>query len=127
MTVHSSYDANSDYALGDIVPSTDASVLFYQAISELYGGTHSLSNTSQWKAFSSGDIPNVGSNSPEDIPESAPSESAPSDLPSDTSSNQAPIISLSESSSIDSNTIRIPEGSFYMGEMEFRMTSHLYT
>ena len=34
-TVHTSYDASSDYALGDIVPSTDASVQFYQAVSNL--------------------------------------------------------------------------------------------
>ena len=67
-TVHPSYNASSDYSLGDIVPSTDASVLFYQAISELDGGAHSLSNTSQWKAWSSSNIPNNGS---------APSEAVP--------------------------------------------------
>ena len=55
-TVHSSYDARSDYDLGDIVVSSDASVLFYQAKIDLVGGDHSLSNSSQWMAWSSFDI-----------------------------------------------------------------------
>tara|TARA_B100000212_G_scaffold247731_1_gene189281 strand:+ start:290 stop:625 length:336 start_codon:yes stop_codon:yes gene_type:complete len=82
-TVHTSYDASSDYASGDIVPSSDASVLFYQAISDLDGGTHSLSNTSQWMAISSSNTPNNGYAPSEAVPESAPTESAPIDAPID--------------------------------------------
>ena len=51
-TVHTSYEASSDYALGDIVPSTDANVLFYQAKAALTKNTHQLSNTDQITAFS---------------------------------------------------------------------------
>ena len=92
-TVHTSYDASSDYSLGDIVPSTNASVLFYQATTNVVGGTHSLSNTSQWRAWSSGDIANNGSAPSEDVPDSTPTEGAPSDIPSDTSSNQTEQVS----------------------------------
>ena len=60
-TIHTSYDANSDYALGDIVPSSDASTLFYQANFALNGGSHSLSNSIQWTAVSSDSIPSSGS------------------------------------------------------------------
>ena len=61
-TVHTSYDANSDYALGDIVPSSDVGTYFYQANSALIGGSHSLSNSIQWTAVSSDSIPSSGSN-----------------------------------------------------------------
>ena len=60
-TIHTSYDANSDYALGDIVPSSDAGTLFYQANFALIGGSHSLSNSIQWTAVSSDSIPSYGS------------------------------------------------------------------
>jgi hypothetical protein len=80
-TVHTSYDATSDYALGDIVPSSDANVLFYQAIAALTKDTHQLTNTSQWKAWASSDIPNSGNAPTEDVPESSPTESAPTSTP----------------------------------------------
>lgn len=80
-TVHTSYVASSDYALGDIVPSSDANVLFYQAIVALTKDTHQLSDTSQWKAWASSDIPNSGNAPTEDVPESSPTESAPTSTP----------------------------------------------
>tara|TARA_B100000963_G_C22605269_1_gene662174 strand:+ start:422 stop:1609 length:1188 start_codon:yes stop_codon:yes gene_type:complete len=92
-TVHTSYDANSDYALGDIVPSADANVLFYQASAALTAGTHSLSNTSQWTPVASSDIPNNGNSPSEAVPESAPTEAAPSDIPS--SEQNARLVSVS--------------------------------
>lgn len=85
-TVHTSYDATSDYALGDIVPSSDANVLFYQAIAALTKDTHQLSDTSQWKAWASSDIPNSGNAPTEAVPESSPTESAPNDPPPDSNS-----------------------------------------
>ena len=85
-TVHTSYDAASDYALGDIVPSSDANVLFYQAIAALTKDTHQLSDTSQWKAWASSDIPNRGNAPTEEVPDSAPTESAPNDPPPDSNS-----------------------------------------
>ena len=85
-TVHTSYDATSDYALGDIVPSSDANVLFYQAIAALTSGAHSLTNSTQWKAWASSDIPNSGNAPTEEVPASAPTESAPNDPPPDSNS-----------------------------------------
>lgn len=82
-TVHTSYDASSDYALGDIVPSSDANVLFYQAKQALTGGSHSLSTTTQWLAVVSSDIPNSGNAPSESVPDSAPTEAAPTTTPPD--------------------------------------------
>ena len=81
-TVHTSYDSGSNYAQGDIVPSSDANVLFYQAKEALTGGSHSLTNTTQWMAWTSSDIPNGGAAPSEAVPDSAPTEAAPSDIPS---------------------------------------------
>lgn len=83
-TVHTSYDASSDYALGDIVPSSDANVLFYQAKQALTGGSHSLSTTTQWLAVVSSDIPNSGNAPSESVPDAAPTEAAPTSIPTNT-------------------------------------------
>ena len=60
---------------------------YFIKLSNLVGGTHSLSNTSQLKAWSSGDIPNSGfpsSDAPDSVP---PRGSAPADAPIDPSSS----------------------------------------
>ena len=43
-------------------------------------------NTSQWKAWASSDIPNNGAEPDEAVPENAPTESAPNDPPPDSNS-----------------------------------------
>ena len=71
------YSPTSDYALGDIVPSSDPNILYYQAQQDLTGGSHSLSNSQQWWAAVSSDIPMGGNISTEPVPTETPGESAP--------------------------------------------------
>ena len=78
-TVHDAYSASSAYDLGDIVPSDDDSILFYQALSNLSANGHELTNTDQWKAWAQSDIPNNGEAPSEDAPDTPPAEAAPSE------------------------------------------------
>ena len=84
-TVHDAYSSSSSYDLGDIVPSDDDSILFYQALSNLSANGHELTNTNQWKAWAQSDIPNNGEAPTEEAPESPPAEEAPSpdEIPDD--------------------------------------------
>ena len=84
-TVHDAYSSSSSYDLGDIVPSDDDSILFYQALSNLSPNGHELTNTTQWKAWAQSDIPNNGEAPTEEAPDSPPAEEAPTadEIPED--------------------------------------------
>ena len=87
-TVHDAYSSSSSYDLGDIVPSDDDSILFYQANRNLVGGNHSLESTGEdgdWTAWKQADIPNSGNPPDEDAPDTPPTEEAPSadEIPED--------------------------------------------